>query len=247
MKTTWYSILVIGLVLLLASSVVGCALSYTQEDLDAAYEVGHAEGYDAGLAELESAKQGAEKLGYDKGYNSGYEAGYDIGKKEGRTEGYDSGYQVGYEDGESALPEPDTSPPTQPEESQVIEDLAYIEVFALGYSDDADPADDGISVHIAFYDTKSETIRFQDIPVEVTIKLYAYEGSLSSSLRKRELVYREQVTIDHSTGILGAEIRIPFEDIEVSRSKLKYGNGKIEITVTMPNQGTFQDDAVLLL
>ena len=136
----------------------------------------------------------------------------------------------------------------QPEESQVIEDLDYIGVFALGYSDDADPADDGISVHIAFYDTKSETIRFHNIPVEVTIKIYAYEDSWSSSgLRKRELVYREEVTIDHSIGILGAEIRIPFEDMEVSRSKLRYGNGKIEVTVTMPNQDEFQDVAVLLL
>lgn len=136
----------------------------------------------------------------------------------------------------------------QPEESQVIKDLDYIEVFALGYSDDADPTDDGISVHIAFYDTQSEAIRFLNIPVEVTIKLYAYEYTGSSSgLRKRELVYLNEVTIEHSMGILGAEIRIPFEDIEASQSQLKYGNGKVEVTVTMPNQDEFQDVAVLLL
>jgi len=134
----------------------------------------------------------------------------------------------------------------QPEESQVIEDLAYIGVFALGYNDDTDTMEDGISVHIAFYNTQSETIIFQNTPVEVTLKLYAYEES-SSGLRPRELVYREEVTIDHSMGILGAEIRIPFEDIEASRSELRYGNGKFEVTVTTPEQGEFQDDAFVLL
>jgi len=136
----------------------------------------------------------------------------------------------------------------QPEESQILEDLAYIEVFAWGYSDDADPADDGISVLITFYDTKSEIIRFKNIPVEVTIKVYAYEDTGSSSgLRKRRLVHREEVTVDNFTGILGTEIRIPFEDIDYSKSKLRCGNGKIEVKVTTPNQVKFEDDAVLLL
>jgi len=44
------------LTLLLVASVVGCGESYTQEDLDAAYEAGYAEGYDTG---------------YKAGYNDG--------------------------------------------------------------------------------------------------------------------------------------------------------------------------------
>lgn len=55
-KPRWYSILLIGLVLLLASSVIGCGQAYTKEDIDAAFQEGYAAGYDAG---------------YDRGFAAG--------------------------------------------------------------------------------------------------------------------------------------------------------------------------------
>ena len=91
-RRKWYSILLLGLVLLLVSSVVGCEC-YTQEELDAVREAGHIEGYNVGLAELESAKQEAYQKGYDKGYWAGYE--------EAQGEGYDRGYADGYEQGKA--------------------------------------------------------------------------------------------------------------------------------------------------
>ena len=67
MKGKWYLFLLLGLALLLIASVVGCGESYTQEDLDAAYETGHAEGYEAGSLE---------------GYKVGYAEGKDVGLAE---------------------------------------------------------------------------------------------------------------------------------------------------------------------
>ena len=54
-------LLIIGLILLLITSVVGCG--YTEQDLDEAYEAGYAEGYDAGAHD-------GYKLGYTEGKNA---------------------------------------------------------------------------------------------------------------------------------------------------------------------------------
>lgn len=116
MRSKWYLLLVMGIAILLISSVVGCGESYTQEDLDTAYEAGHAEGYDAGshagyklgyaegkgagLAELESAIQEAEKIGYERGDAAGYDKGYEDGYRTGEDVGHDKGYQAGLEYGD---------------------------------------------------------------------------------------------------------------------------------------------------
>lgn len=144
------------------------------------------------------------------------------------------------------------SPPTPaPAPERGLEDLAYIKIFAAGYSDDADPETDGISLRIAFYDSKSERITFQEIPVTVTIKLYGYRDIFDFSLKKnRELVHQQQVTIDHSvmTGrtaegvpqIIRENIKTPFENIMVDQNKY-YHLGTMEVTVTTPEQDDFQD------
>lgn len=102
--------LLLGLILLLVSSVIGCGQSYTEQDVDLAYEAGHADGYDAG-------SHAGYKLGYEVGYEEGKAKGYEAGQEYGFTEGYnvkqaelklaeldsekqyDKGYQLGYEDG----------------------------------------------------------------------------------------------------------------------------------------------------
>jgi flagellar biosynthesis/type III secretory pathway protein FliH len=94
--------------------------SYTQEELDQAYERGFSEGkaavYSIGYTE---GKDEGEKIGYEKGYgncqhridevrpkfyNEGYEAGlralsdsdiHNLGYREGYDEGYDDGYHDG--------------------------------------------------------------------------------------------------------------------------------------------------------
>ena len=72
MKTKLRFFLFLTLAFLLIASVVSCGESYTQEDLDAAYEAGHAEGYDAG-------SHAGYKVGYGEGYDTGYEDGYEDG------------------------------------------------------------------------------------------------------------------------------------------------------------------------
>ena len=80
MKNKLRLFLLLALTLFLIASVVGCGESYKQEDLDAAYEAGHAEGYDAG-----------SHAGYKVGYGEGYDVGF--------NKGYDTGYEDGYNDG----------------------------------------------------------------------------------------------------------------------------------------------------
>ena len=135
------------------------------------------------------------------------------------------------------------SPATSLEQEQVIKDLAYIKVLALGYSDDADPEDDGISVDISYYDSKSEHIDFQDIPIVVTIQLYGYTDFLDVfQHEKMEFIGETQVTVDHSmklSEMFGKYIKIPFENIMVDQDK--YENyGTMKVTVTTPEQGDFE-------
>jgi hypothetical protein len=127
----------------------------------------------------------------------------------------------------------------------VIEDLAYIQIMALGYTDDADPEPDGISLYITFYDSKSEHIVSQiSIPVTVTIEIY--------SDKNRELVYEEQFiknipkTYSELSTLMGHIVmKIPFEKILVDQNK--YYKIIIEVTVTTPRQGDFRDTTSPLL
>jgi len=147
-------------------------------------------------------------------------------------------------------PETVTAPPAKPappEEApakQIIEDLAYIKIMASGYSDDADPEDDGIALDIEFYDSKSEPITFRDTPVTVIIELYGYRDIADTfDHGKMELICTTQVTVAHSmklSEMFGEYIRIPFENISIDRSKY-YEFGTIKVTVTISKQGDFQD------
>jgi len=132
------------------------------------------------------------------------------------------------------------SPPAK----QIIEDLAYIKIMASGYSDDADPEDDGIAIDIMYYDSKSQHIDFKNIPVEVGIELYGY-GDVGDTFDhdKMELICTTQATIDHSmklSEMFGEYIRIPFENIMVDPNKY-YEFGTIKVTITTLEQGDFQD------
>ena len=102
---------------LLVSSLIGCAPS--QEDLDAAYETGHAEGYDAGYDE-------GYKVGYAEGYDAGYDEGYKVGYAEGKDAGYDEGYKVGYAEGK---------------------DAGYDEGYKVGYAEGKGTEVDELKVH----------------------------------------------------------------------------------------------------
>jgi hypothetical protein len=142
-----------------------------------------------------------------------------------------------------------TTPP--PAQSSKIEDLAYITILTSSYSDDPDPEADGIALDVSFYDSKSEPVTFRDIPVTVTIELYGYSDVLDTfNHEKMELVYQQQVTVDHSMRIsemFGKYIRIPFENVTVDQSKY-CEFGTIKVTATTPEQGDFQDmeDLVIL-
>ncbi|MES0329623.1 MAG: hypothetical protein ABUK06_04985 [Dehalococcoidales bacterium] len=89
MKKRWYSVLLFGIVLLLATLNTGCPSTSSQEELDAAY----ANGYNVGTSDGMVAGQAA---GYDDGLVAGQAAGYDDGLVAGNTQGYQVGYWEAY-------------------------------------------------------------------------------------------------------------------------------------------------------
>lgn len=139
------------------------------------------------------------------------------------------------------VPIQDTGVPTT-ENKAVIPDLAYIKTFAGGYSDDADPEEEGITIDISFYNSKSEIIQFTGVPLEITIRLFAYRNPLDSLNKTNgELVYDGTLVIDHSMKLgemFGEYIRIPYSEIQVDRG-IYSQFGSLMVIVKTPSQGEF--------
>ena len=105
MKNRWYSVLLLGLVLLLVTLNIGCPTCFSQDDLDAAYADGYetgtteglAAGYDSGyIAGLDDGYDDGYNIGYVVGLSDGRSAGYTFGYIDGKADGYAEGYEVGY-------------------------------------------------------------------------------------------------------------------------------------------------------
>lgn len=128
------------------------------------------------------------------------------------------------------------------ENKALIPDLAYIKILAVSYSDDVDPEEEGIAIDVFFYDSKSETIQFTGIPLEITIRLFAYRNPLDTfDKTKGELVYEGTLMIDHSMKLgemLGKYIRIPYSEIQVN-SEIYSQFGDLTVIVKTPLQGEF--------
>lgn len=98
MKTRrkWYPILLLGLILLLAVSLVSCAESYTQDDLNNAYQQGYDTGFDDG-------SHAGYKVGYDIGNDEGYNRGIDYALEQCK-EAFEYGRCIGYQDAVAGIP-----------------------------------------------------------------------------------------------------------------------------------------------
>jgi hypothetical protein len=143
----------------------------------------------------------------------------------------------------SATPAKEEITEKETEIQKVIEGLSYIKIMASGYSDDADPEDDGLAIDISYYDNKSERIKFRNTPITVRIKLYGYRNVRDTfDHDKMELIYEGSVTIDHSMKMgemFGKYIRVPFEDIAADKDKY-YKSGTVEVVVKT-ERGDFSD------
>jgi len=122
-----------------------------------------------------------------------------------------------------------------------ISDLAYIQTYVSGYTDDADPESDGMSIVIIFFDGRSEIIQFRNIPFLVHVKVLGYRDFQDFyDYRNGEIVYDKTFKIDHSATLkemFGSSIRVPFESMSVDRNQ-HYQTGWIEIVV-VTSQGNF--------
>lgn len=138
----------------------------------------------------------------------------------------------------------------QPSLDDSLLELSYIRAMAVSYTDDADPQYEGIAIDISFYDERSESINFSNIPISIQIELYGYHDILDTfEITKSEKVYQGSVNIDHSMRLgemFGHYIRIPYEQINIDRS-IFINFGTMVVTVETPS-GIFSDteDAVPL-
>lgn len=132
---------------------------------------------------------------------------------------------------------------TQVSLNNQLTELSYIQILTLGYTDDADPENEGISIDISFYNENSKSIDFSDIPILVQIELYGYRDIMDTfKIDRRELIYQGTVDVDHSMRLgelFGNYIHIPFEEINIDRNAF-VEFGTIAITVNTP-AGVFLD------
>lgn len=129
-----------------------------------------------------------------------------------------------------------TSPSTE------IPDLAYINIFGSGYSNDADPEYEGIKIYVSYYDTHSELILFENVPTNVTIKLHtANYNFTTNNFEKIKLVYENITQINSYKD----NILIPYEDIIINpQIDEKYGIA--EVTIRTLKQGSFFDSEYMI-
>lgn len=150
----------------------------------------------------------------------------------------------------ASVPSPPPTPPQLPSAgpekppTNIIKDLAYIEGGGSGYSDDADPEDEGLEIYLQWYDTKSEWITFRNIPISVDIELYPRGFDFETgeyTLGRR--IYKGEAQIDSSL----SHIRIPFEEINATPTG-DYTTGSLaKVTIHTPQQGDYSIECVVVM
>lgn len=142
----------------------------------------------------------------------------------------------------NAVPAAQTTPQQRATPGETVPELAYIETAAVGYSDDADPQDEGIAIDIQFYDSTSQPISFSGIPFTAKIELYAFTDPLQMlEANQGEIVYSGSLGLDHSMTMgemFGNYIRVPFDAIAVDPSTHQ-PFGRVKVIVETPLQGSF--------
>jgi hypothetical protein len=146
---------------------------------------------------------------------------------------------------ETVTPTPQALPgSTEKPSGGIIKYLAYIEGSGFGYSDDADPEDEGIQISFLWYDTKSEWIVFRNIPISVDIELYqrGFDWETGKYTLGR-CIYKGRAQIDSSL----SHIRIPFEDINATPTG-GYTTGSLaKVTIHTPQQGDYSIECVIVV
>ncbi|MBA7577301.1 hypothetical protein ES708_19148 [subsurface metagenome] len=143
----------------------------------------------------------------------------------------------------AAPPPPMPAPaPTAPLPAipHTLDDLAYIQAEGRPYSDNADPEPEGAEITILWYDTESELICFEDVPVKVIIEIFAAKSE-EFSRPFTESVYKGEHHIDSYY----SNIRIPFEQIKANPG-IHHRCGGANITVLTPQQEDFSVEGILV-
>ena len=142
-------------------------------------------------------------------------------------------------------PETPIPPAPAPEKppTNIIKDLAYVEGWGGGYSDDADPEDEGVEIGFQWYDTKSDWITFRNIPISVDIELYPRGFDFKTGEYTVErCIYKGEAQIDGSL----SHIRIPFEDIN-AMPITDFMFSVAKATIHTPQQGDYSIEFVVLV
>jgi hypothetical protein len=141
-----------------------------------------------------------------------------------------------------SIPTPKPTPTLQPAPNLII-DLAYVEGSGFGYSDDADPEDEGVQISFTWYDTRSEWIFFSNVPMSVDIELYPRGFDFKTSqYTLGRCIYKGKARIDSSS----SKIRIPFEEIDAIPTG-KFMTGSLaRVIIHTPQQGDYSIEVVVV-
>ena len=143
---------------------------------------------------------------------------------------------------------PTTRETSQQNANNPLENLERIQVMTINYAENDTEIYDGVAVYISYYDAHDELIRFEDLPIQATIEIYAFRDFLGSTeISNGEKIYQEIFDLDHSPTLdelFDSYIRIPYEEINADPAKF-ISLGMISITVETP-AGNFSDTSSLV-
>jgi hypothetical protein len=133
--------------------------------------------------------------------------------------------------------------PREPFSEEPIPDLSYIEVTAAGYTNDADPEDEGIALDIQFYNSRGQPITFSGIPFKLWTVFYAFTSPLQvPDSSQGVVVYSGATVFDHSMRfgeMFGNYVRIPFRILAIDPA-VHQPFGGVRVIIETSLQGSFE-------
>lgn len=118
-----------------------------------------------------------------------------------------------------------------PDENSPLRNLGRISVLPMTYSDSKG---EGVAINITYFNTLDEVINFEETPIQVDIKLYAFRSILDSSdISNGTVVYQNIISLDHSptlSEMFDNYIRIPYDEIKATPEAFtRFGTIKVVV------------------
>ena len=116
-------------------------------------------------------------------------------------------------------------PSVSEQQLELLKTVTHASVMVFTKNWDADAEDDGLAVYVTLKDANDETVKFKGVSLPVDIEIYTEEYKDFKPVKGR-LVYKGTATITSwkdGNFLLSGGIRIPFEDIKVTKADPEWG------------------------